>query len=182
LAVQGNSTSGRGVEGNSQSWQGVYGSSQTNAGVVGEATKFHGVFGVSHDSNSAGVFGTNDAPGGMAGFFDGNLVVKGDISLSGGDCAEQFEVTDPLSDPGTVMVFDDCERLLACSQPYDRRVAGVISGAGQYRPGLILNGRERADNTRPIALVGASTAKSMPRLDLFRRVIRSQRRLTAAKR
>jgi hypothetical protein len=38
-------------------------------------------------------------------------------------------------------------------EAYDRRVAGVVSGAGTYRPGLILD--RRTDSTRrPLALTG----------------------------
>ena len=36
-----------------------------------------------------------------------------------------------MGDPGMVMVFDDSERLSACTEPYDRRVAGVVSGANR---------------------------------------------------
>lgn len=157
--VQGNSTSGRGVAGSSQTGQGVYGHSVSQAGVVGESDNFDGVFGISHNVAHAGVSGHN--PGGLAGFFDGNVSVSGNITVSGdillsgaADCAEQFEVTGSVGDPGMVMVFDDSERLSACTEPYDRRVAGVISGANRYRPGLILNGGESAANCRPIALIG----------------------------
>ena len=156
--VQGNSTSGRGVAGASQTGQGVYGHSVSQAGVVGESDSFDGVFGISHNVAHAGVSGHN--PGGLAGFFEGNvsvtgnITVSGDILLSGADCAEQFEVTGSVGDPGTVMVFDDSERLSACTEPYDRRVAGVVSGANRYRPGLILNSGESAANRRPIALMG----------------------------
>jgi hypothetical protein len=157
--VQGNSTSGRGVAGASNTGQGVYGHSVSQAGVVGESDNFDGVFGISHNVAHAGVSGHN--PGGLAGFFDGNVAVSGNITVSGdillsgaADCAEQFEVAGSVGDPGTVMVFDDSERLSACTEPYDRRVAGVVSGANRYRPGLILNSGEPAANRRPIALIG----------------------------
>jgi hypothetical protein len=159
VGVQGNSPSGRGVAGFSDTWQGVYGFSKTQAGVVGESNSFDGVFGTSHNPQAAGVSGHN--PGGLAGFFDGNVSVSGNVTVSGdillpgaGDCAEQFEVTGSVGDPGTVMVFDDSERLSTCTEPYDRRVAGVVSGANRYRPGLILNSGESAANRRPIALIG----------------------------
>jgi hypothetical protein len=38
-------------------------------------------------------------------------------------------------------------------QPYDPRVAGVVSGAGSFRPGLILDGQS-GSGRRPLALTG----------------------------
>ncbi|MCW2630197.1 hypothetical protein [Mycobacterium sp.] len=65
-AVEGDASgAGIGVKGTSEAFQGVFGHSETNAGVVGEATSFHGVFGVSHDVNSGGLFGTNDSAAGF---------------------------------------------------------------------------------------------------------------------
>jgi hypothetical protein len=44
--------------------------------------------------------------------------------------------------------------LCRSSQPYDRRVAGVVSGAGNYRPGIVMD-RNTSDRVRqPIALMG----------------------------
>lgn len=78
---------------------------------------------------------------------------SGDIKLSGADCAEMFDVsaTCPI-DAGTVLVMDGAETLGPCHRAYDRRVAGVVSGAGGRRPGLILNGLQ-ADGAA-VALVG----------------------------
>src|SRR6267143_361505 len=67
----------------------------------------------------------------------------GDIILSNADCAEDFEIAGPKEEvtPGTVMVLDQEEagKLRPCRQPYDHKVVGVISGAGDYRPGIILD-------------------------------------------
>jgi hypothetical protein len=38
-------------------------------------------------------------------------------------------------------------------RPYDRRVAGIMSGAGTYRPGLVLD-RQDGPSRRPLALTG----------------------------
>jgi hypothetical protein len=38
--------------------------------------------------------------------------------------------------------------------PYDKRVAGVISGAGDFRPGMILGRFDAAAKRAPVALVG----------------------------
>jgi len=40
-----------------------------------------------------------------------------------------------------------------CNRAYDRRVVGVVSGAGLYRPAVVLD-RRNGDNRRPIALIG----------------------------
>ena len=62
------------------------------------------------------------------------------------DCAEEFDVygADKV-EPGTVMVLGNEGALSASQQAYDKRVAGVISGAGTYKPGIVLD--KKADIT-----------------------------------
>jgi len=183
IGVRGSSKTGRGVQGSSNSWQGIYGLSETNAGVVGESPKFHGVFGVSHDPNNAGVFGTNDgagfgvtgvSPNGigvsgkggkLAGRFEGDVEVWGDIRFTNGDCAEEFPVeAGQKVEPGTVMVLCKHGAVRPSSSAYDKRVAGVVSGAGLYRPAIVLDKQpldSGLDQTgrHPIALVGKAYCK-----------------------
>ena len=52
------------------------------------------------------------------------------------------------------MVLDQEGRLQQSQRAYDKRVAGVISGAGNYKPGLILDRQQARDNRLPVALVG----------------------------
>ncbi len=79
----------------------------------------------------------------------------GDIRLQGADCAEQFEVAEPETiEPGTVLVIDDDSRLRPCDQPYDRKVAGVVSGANGYSPGLVLDDSLAPNMRLPVALNG----------------------------
>ncbi|MFD1796785.1 hypothetical protein FQV27_18060 [Paracoccus aurantiacus] len=52
------------------------------------------------------------------------------------------------------MVFDEAGELRPCDKAYDRKVAGVISGAGSYRPALILDQRDTGRPRLPIALMG----------------------------
>jgi hypothetical protein len=78
----------------------------------------------------------------------------GDIVLRNADCAEEFNTSVPLAEPGTVMVIEDDESLAPSRRAYDRRVAGVVSGAGQYRPGIVLDRRIEAGERLPIALIG----------------------------
>jgi hypothetical protein len=85
----------------------------------------------------------------------GSLNVGGDITMPAADFAEDFQVqAGGAIEPGTVMVLDENGALRPSDKSYDRKVAGVISGAGDYRPGLIL-GRDNASPGRlPLALVG----------------------------
>jgi hypothetical protein len=78
-----------------------------------------------------------------------------DVILDGADCAEDFDLEDAVHvEPGTVMVLGQTGMLQTSRHAYDRRVAGVISGGGDYRPGVILDRRVRAERRAPVALVG----------------------------
>jgi len=132
----------------------VFGHSRANAGVVGESEEFDGVFGMSKKATAAGVSGHN-AAGGLAGFFEGDVVVTGDIRLTNADCAEDFDVFDADKvEPGTVMVLGNEGVLSESQHAYDKRVAGVISGAGDYNPGIVLDKRQTSSNRQPVALMG----------------------------
>ena len=79
----------------------------------------------------------------------------GDIKLSGGDCAEEFDVADTENvDPGTVLVIDDESKLRPCREAYDKKVAGVVSGANGTNPGIILDRNSSPSKRLPIALSG----------------------------
>jgi hypothetical protein len=91
-----------------------------------------------------------------------NLTVGGDVMLSGADCAEDFDVASAGAEvePGTVMVIDQEGALKPSEQPYDKRVAGVVSGGRDYRPGLILDRQEESEENRmPVALMGKVACK-----------------------
>jgi hypothetical protein len=101
-------------------------------------------------------------------FNNGSLAVTFDIHardviLSGGDCAEDFDVVDSEAvESGSVMVIDDEGTLRTCQEPYDKRVAGIVSGAGGHRPGVTLDRQTEfpAPNRLPIALVGKVHCKA----------------------
>ena len=86
-----------------------------------------------------------------------NVTVQGDINLPGADCAEHFDVADARAlDAGTVVVIDETGSLAESTEAYDRKVAGIVSGAGRHRPGIILDrqGGPRwgmADASAPVA-------------------------------
>jgi hypothetical protein len=86
----------------------------------------------------------------------------GDIILSNGDAAEDFDVADLAEAlPGTVMVLEGDGRLHPCTTANDRRVIGVVAGAGAYRPGVILD-RDPAKGTlrAPISIMGKVTVRA----------------------
>ena len=86
--------------------------------------------------------------------------------LGGADLSEKFDVragttagaTDAGAvEPGTVVSIDPTVegRLIVSSEPYDHRVAGIVSGAGGVEPGMLM-GQEGtvASGKHPIALTG----------------------------
>ena len=150
---------GPGVVGASKAWHGVYGethSTKGGAGVWGEHKgDGSGVVGIS----AAGV-GVHAKGGKLAGFFEGDVEVTGDIRLTHADCAEDFNIgTDVTVEPGTVMVLGEEEALLPSQRAYDKRVAGVVSGAGDYKPGIVLDTQQTESNRQPIALLGKAYCK-----------------------
>ena len=86
-----------------------------------------------------------------------SMFVRGDIQLRGADYAEDFSVADDaLAPPGSVMVLDDDGggSVRSCDTAYDRRVAGVVSGAGAYQPAVILDRQPGLGRRQPLALMG----------------------------
>ncbi len=141
---------------------GVEGGSAFSAqpGVVGtNGDGGDGVFGES--VNGVGVHGRG---GRLAGFFEGNVEITGNIDVTGpgsdirlfnADCAEEFNVISGRTiQPGTVMVLNDDGLLSPSRLAYDKRVAGVISGAGNYRPALTLDVAPSTHERMPVALMG----------------------------
>jgi len=80
----------------------------------------------------------------------------GDIILRNADCAEDFPIENARSvEPGTVLIIGGDTQLRVCSEAYDKRVAGVVAGAGTYKPGIILGRKEdQRDDSLPVALMG----------------------------
>ena len=85
----------------------------------------------------------------------GDLIVTGDIGLPNADVGEQFPVDAAESiAPGTVVVLDDAGNLTTSTRAYDTRVAGVVSGAGLYKPALVLDKHDDGQPRVTLALVG----------------------------
>lgn len=84
----------------------------------------------------------------------------GDIILRNADAAEDFDVAGEGIEAGSVLVIDEEGRLRLSSNAYDRRVAGVVSGDGPYRPGIILDRQPETEGRKPIALAGKVQVKA----------------------
>jgi hypothetical protein len=52
------------------------------------------------------------------------------------------------------MVLDQTGTIRPCSEPYDKCAVGVVSGAGPYRPAIVLDHAEISRGRLPISLVG----------------------------
>jgi hypothetical protein len=153
------------VRGASNQGVGVFGSSDQGEGIHGETRSANfaaiAAFNLNPNGTGAAIFAKKEGNQGHAGFFDGDvwiskkLTVRDDIVLANADCAEDFDIAGlEKVEPGTVMVIDSEGSLRECDCAYDKRVAGVISGAGSYKPALILDKQESSKNRMPIALMG----------------------------
>jgi hypothetical protein len=90
----------------------------------------------------------------------GTLKVDKDILLTGADCADRFAAADREAlTPGTVVVLGEDGRLRTSRDAYDRRVAGVVAGAGDYKPGIIMDAASQDGDAAPVALVGKTFCK-----------------------
>lgn len=82
------------------------------------------------------------------------------LQITGGsDLSEQFEVrsTQEPPEPGMIVSIDPLNpgELAVTTRPYDRTVAGVLSGAGGVKPGMLMGqAGSRADGRHPVALTG----------------------------
>jgi hypothetical protein len=84
-----------------------------------------------------------------------NVEVNSDLVLTGADCAEDFDAAyGEQIEPGMVVVIDSEGAVTQSREEYDKKVAGVVSGAGEYKPGMVLDRRKSAEARKSIALLG----------------------------
>ena len=141
---------------------GVFGYSGTREGVsaVTDSENMAAVAALLNEQGTgAAVYGEKAGDAGGAPFVGRvrvtrDLSVGGEIQMTGGDLAEQFDLADGgEAVPGRVMVVVGDDRVRQSEAPDDTRVAGVVCGAGSYRPGLVLDAR--VDSARcAVALTG----------------------------
>lgn len=81
----------------------------------------------------------------------------GILQITGGsDLAENFEMLDAAVKPGMVVAIDPMNigKLVLAHGAYNRRVAGIISGANNLAAGMLLPDLKDAKNSLPVALSG----------------------------
>ena len=169
--VYGKSTKWRGVTGESVDEHGVFGTSTNGAGVAGISQNWVGVRGVTGSStpaisaqntgNGPGIYATS--AGGPAAVFAGIARTEVLQITGGSDLAERFQVSDgATAEPGTVMVIDPDNpgHLMISTAAYDRKVAGVISGAGDVATGLVLHQEGVLEGDAVVAIGGRVYVKA----------------------
>ena len=90
-------------------------------------------------------------------YFGGPNVSVCTLSIRGGcDLAEPFAVSGPDLEKGSVVVIDPEHpgQLKLSTQAYDRRVAGVISGANGINPGIAMHQEGALEGGQNVALSG----------------------------
>ena len=173
-AIVGRSTAVSGI--------GVYGESSQFNGVRGLAHNANhgGVVGV-HDGGGIGVLGTGatgvqgdgTSVGGYGGFFRntaGGIALwaqgtarVGVLQITGGaDLAEPFQMSHAHIAKGSVVVIDEEHpgQLKLSDQAYDRRVAGIVSGANGVNPGISLQQEGVLEGGQNVSLSGRVYVKA----------------------
>jgi hypothetical protein len=85
----------------------------------------------------------------------------GDIILSNADAAEHFDLAESETvTPGSLMVLNHEGKLEPSKTPYDNKVVGVVAGAGNYRPGIVLDHKKGTEMRVPISVLGKVTCKA----------------------
>lgn len=86
------------------------------------------------------------------------------LSITGGsDLAEPFEVSEEENiEPGTVMIIDENNpgKLTISENEYDKKVAGIVSGAGGVNPGITLHQEGVLQGSTLIAISGRVYCKA----------------------
>jgi hypothetical protein len=152
--VRGESTNGNGVYGVTKTTaqnetSGVTGFSQYGTGVTGRSDFYNGIKAVTQSDIHSALAAGNEGAGpaiyaaggsdGLAAIFKGNLQVRSwatdakVVELGEGlDYSEGFDISSAQGvEPGMVLVIDGQNpgALTLSTQPYDRRVAGIVAGA-----------------------------------------------------
>ena len=155
--VTGTSSTGAVVVGMSNSGIGVHAISEQNEGVHGEtkSTKTAAIAAFHNNPNSkTAALYAKHAGNRTAAVFEGNVIVTGDIKLPNAGYTENFDIDDVSVDSGTVMIFGEDGSLQQSQYAYDKRVVDVVSGAGNYKPGIILDKQQEQMNRKRVALMG----------------------------
>jgi hypothetical protein len=130
----------------------------------------YGVYGENVTSGKFGYLGGED----YAVYGNGNVKFEnGTVSVpileitGGADLSEQFEIhtreSELIASPGMVVSIDpeNPGHLVVSNKAYDRKVAGIISGAGGVNAGMLMGQKgSEADGSSPVALTGRVYCRS----------------------
>lgn len=157
---------GKGYSGSGEIGIGVHGIGQGGllfgqaVGVWGSSNWGEGVVGFTSSPDYSAAYFRNTA-GGSAIFADGLAKVRSLQILGGADLVEGFDARDGgpnggKPEAGTVLVIDEENEggLRASTSAYDRRVAGVVSGANGVEHGIKLGQDGALDGETLVAMTG----------------------------
>jgi hypothetical protein len=108
----------------------------------------------------------------FAGDFEGGVFVDGPFLktrvltiIGGADIAEPFDIVsekETTIEAGSVVVIDENNpgQLKLSQSPYDKKVAGIISGANGINPGLVLQQEGKLEGKNNVALSGRVYVKA----------------------
>lgn len=113
-------------------------------------------FMIKYGTGQVGI-GFSSIPAGVKLAVNGKALVDVLEIQGGSDLSETFDINGENVEPGMVVVIDpdSAGGLMRSSQAYDRKVAGIISGAGGIRPGMVMGQKGSvASGAYPVALTG----------------------------
>ncbi len=179
----GSSTTGVGVFGFSNQNDGVQGRTQAanHAGVSGvndgggigvygrgaPAGRFdgpviaNGPMTVNGNTTLSGTLTAGTGGAQLAVHVSGSMEIDGDLTILNGkdirlaDFAEDFDCSGECAvEPGSVVVLNQQGAVQLSESAYDKKVAGVVSGAGDFRPAITLDRQPSPEPRMPVALLG----------------------------
>lgn len=171
VVIDGYSTAGGGglsiYDGDGTETIEMLGAESTGAGGQILMRSGTGVTTIQLDSDAAGTgyLAIYDAAGVANIILDGDVSGDGRITTQvlqitgGSDLSENFEINgakDTLM-PGMIVSIDpkNVGELVLCQQAFDKRVAGIVSGAGGVKTGMLMGqAGTKADGKHPVALTG----------------------------
>ncbi len=134
---------------------------RTGAQIDGYSASLSLGYGSSTSTGNDGDLYVRDNTGSTSITLDGQSgrVTAKVVRITGGsDLAEHFDVDKHLNpEPGMLVSIDPVNpgKLLVSSEPYDRKVAGIISGAGGINTGMMMGQQGSiASGSLPVALTG----------------------------
>jgi len=181
---QGDGSAGVGIYANNGTGGGgvtIYQDNGTFAGqlTVASATSHDGFLGLANSGGSTRLYARAGNPGGYMGLLnsggtqtitlnaesgvEARLSVAGTVSgkvieiTGGSDFSEKFDIRGDALEPGMIVSIDPKHpgQLALCDSAHDKKVAGIVSGAGGVKPGMLMSQPgTKADGQYPVALTG----------------------------